>query len=92
MVDIHSGILHSHEKECIWVSCNEINEPRAYHTQGNPSEREKQILYIKAYIWNLEWWYWWTYFQCSNGDTGIENRLMDTGGEERMWWIKRVIK
>ena len=81
MLYIHSRILHSHKKECIWVSCNEIDEPWAYHTEGSPTERWKQIPYIKAYIWNLELWYWWTYFQCSSGDTGIENRLVDPGGE-----------
>ena len=34
-------------------------------------------------MWNPERWYWWNYLQGSNGDTDIENRLMDTGlGEE----------
>ena len=26
-------------------------------TQSEKSEREKQILYINAYMWNLEEWY-----------------------------------
>ena len=55
-------------------------EPRAYYTEWSKSEREKQILYTIAYIWNLERLYWWNYFQDSNGDTDIDNRLMDTGG------------
>ena len=42
----------------------------------------KQISYINAYIWNLEEWYWQICLQNSNGDTDIENRLMDKGGEE----------
>ena len=32
-------------------------------------------------MWNLERWYWWTYLQGSNGNTDIQNRLMDTGRE-----------
>ena len=43
-------------------------------------KNEKQILYINAYIWNLERWYLWTYLQGSNGDTDIDSRLVDTGG------------
>ena len=29
---------------------------------------------------------WWTYLQGNNGDTGIENWLMDTGGGVRRGW------
>ena len=32
----------------------EVVEPRACYTEGSKSEREKQISYINAYIWNLE--------------------------------------
>ena len=45
------------------------------------SEREKQILYINAYIWNLEGWYWWTCLQSTNGDADTRNKLVDTAGE-----------
>ena len=24
---------------------------------------QRKMLYINAYIWNLEKWYWWTYLQ-----------------------------
>ena len=54
MVHIHNGILLSHKKEHISVSSNEVVEPRAYYTEWSKSEREKQILYINAYILNLE--------------------------------------
>ena len=65
------------------TTSNEVVETRAYYTEWSKSEREKQILYNNAYTWNLERWYWWNYFQDSNGDTDTENRLMDTeGGEE----------
>ena len=44
------------------------------------SEREKQILYINTYIWNLEKWYTWTSLQGRNRDTDVENKRMDTKG------------
>ena len=54
----------------------------------NKSEGEKQILCINTYIRNLERCYGWTYLQSSNGDTDIENRLVDpadVGGGWRGW-------
>ena len=48
--------------------------------QWSKSERENQILYIKAYIWNLEGRYWHICSHTSNGDADIENRLTDKGG------------
>ena len=65
------------KKEYIWVSCNEMDEPRTYYTEWSKSDNEKQMSYINTYTWNLERWYWWNYLQVSNGDTDIENRLMD---------------
>ena len=59
-----------------------MDEPRAYYTKGSKSEKERQIWYTNAYIWNLERWYWWIYLQGSNGDVDIENRLLDTVGEK----------
>ena len=49
MVDIYSGIL-SHKKEHIWVSSNEVDEPRIYYTEWNKSEREREISYTNTYI------------------------------------------
>lgn len=41
---------------CPQVSSNDIYEPRAY-IQCGVSQREKNISYISAYIWNVErWW------------------------------------
>ena len=77
VVHIHNGILLSYKKECIWVSSNEVDEPRAHYTEWGTSEWEKQMLYTNAYMRNLERWYWWTYFQGSNGDADIDNRLVD---------------
>ena len=40
----------------------------------------------KAYIQNLEKWYWRIYLRGSNGETDMENRLMDMGrGEGEMY-------
>ena len=41
MVDVHNGILLSYKKECIWVSSNEVDEPRAYYKEWSKSERER---------------------------------------------------
>ena len=49
--------------------------------QSEVSEREKQILYIETYVWNLERWYQWSYVQGNKGDTDIKNRRLDSVGE-----------
>ena len=33
MVHIYDGILLGYKKECIWVSCNEVDEPRAFYAE-----------------------------------------------------------
>ena len=50
VIHIHIGILLSHKKECIWVSSNEVDEPKAYYTQRSKSERERQILHINVCV------------------------------------------
>ena len=72
VVHIHNGILLSHKKEHIWVSPNEVDEPRAYYAEWSKSEREREILYSNAYIQNLEKWYWRIYLQGCNGETDSE--------------------
>ena len=42
VVHMYSGILLSYKKECIWVSPNEVDEPRAYCTECSTSERGRQ--------------------------------------------------
>ena len=54
VVHICNGILPSYKKECIWVSSNEVDETGVYYTEWTKSERETQMLYINAYIWNSE--------------------------------------
>ena len=57
-----------------------VDEPRACYTEWSKSEREKQILYINAYIWNVKKWYQ-TYLQGRNEDSDIENGLVDMVAE-----------
>ena len=40
VVHMHNGILLSYKKELIWVSYDELDEPRAYYTEWSKSERE----------------------------------------------------
>ena len=54
VVPIHNRILHSHKKEQNCVIYSNVNGPRVCHTEGSKSERESQILYINACMWNLE--------------------------------------
>ena len=81
-------MLLSYEKGCIWVSSNEMDEPRTYYTEWSKSERERKILYINAYKQNLEGCHWWFYVQDSKGDTDVKRRLLDSveEGEGRMTW------
>ena len=57
-----------------------MDGPRDCHTEWSKSEREKQILFVNAYVWNLNSWYRLPYFQSRNRDTDLENKHMDTGG------------
>ena len=79
-------------KGIICISSNEVDEPGAYYTEWSKSHRERQILYINAYIWNLERWYWWSYIQGSKGDTDINKRLLDSVGEGKggMIWENSI--
>ena len=44
--------------------------------------QEKKNKYINTYVWNLGKWYRRTYLQGRNRDADIENRFVDTVGEE----------
>ena len=50
---VYSGILLSHKKKWKWVICTEVDGPKVCHTEWSKWEREKQIPYANAYIWNL---------------------------------------
>ena len=79
-----------HQKECIPVGSGEVDEPRACYTEWSKQETEKQILYINAYIQNLENWCWWTYLQGRKRYADVENRLWAEQGKERVGRIDRV--
>ena len=91
VVHIHNAILPSHKNECIWVSSDEVDEPRTYYTDWSKSEREREISYSNTYTQNLEKWYRRIYLQGGSEETDIENRCMDMGrGEERVRCMERV--
>ena len=81
VVHIYNGILLRYKKERNWVICRYVDGPIDCHTEWSKSEREKQISYINACMWNLEKWYRWTGLQGINRDTDVENKLMDTKAE-----------
>ena len=85
VVHIYNGILLSHKKEQNWVICRDMGGLGDCHTEWSKSEREKQILYINTYMWNLEKWYRWTSLQGRNRDTDVENKCMHTKGEKQGW-------
>ena len=47
MMEHYSAI----EKEQDWFICRDVDGPRDCHTEGSKLKREKQILYINAYMW-----------------------------------------
>ena len=81
MVYAYNGILLSHKNEWNNAICSNMDGPRDYHTKWSKSDRERQISYDIAYMWNLKTWYKWTYLQNRSGLTDIENKLMVTKGE-----------
>ena len=83
VVHICNGILLSHKKERNWVICRDVDGSRDCHTEWSKSEREKQISYTTAYMWNLEKWYRWTGLQGRDWDGDVENKHMDTKGEKQ---------
>ena len=72
-----------------WVICRDVHRPIKCHTEWSKSEREKQISYINAYIWNLKKWYSWSYLQNRSRDTYVENQRMYSKGEAGVGWIGR---
>ena len=62
MVHIYNGILII-KKEWNNAICSNMDGPKDYHTKWSKSEKERQISYDIAYMWNLKKWYKWTYIQ-----------------------------
>ena len=65
------------KKVHIWVSSSEVDEPIIYCTEWSNSEREKLLLSIIAYIWNLENSTDESIFRAAKEDVNIKNRLLD---------------
>ena len=40
VVHVYNGVLLSHKKEHIWISSNDVDEPRAYYIEWSKSEGE----------------------------------------------------
>ena len=61
-------------------------------TQSEVSQKEKDKYCIPMHTYGiLERWYQRVYLQGNNGETDIENRLMDVGrGKERVRCMERV--
>ena len=55
VVHIYNGILLSPKKERNSAICSNLDATRDYHTKWSKSERERQIPYDTAYMWNLKY-------------------------------------
>ena len=40
--------------KCYWPICSNMDGPRDCHTEWSKSDREREILYDIAYMWNLK--------------------------------------
>ena len=49
VIHLKNGILLSHKKEHIWVSANEVDEPRAYYTEWGKKEKDKYCILTHIY-------------------------------------------
>ena len=81
VVHVYNGILLSHKKEQKNAICSNTDGPGGHHSEWNKSDRERQISYDIACMWNLKNWYKWKYFQNRNSVTDVENKFMVTKGE-----------
>ena len=57
-----------------------MDGPRDCHPECSKSEREKQVLPINAYIWNLKKIVWVILFTSRNRDTDVEEKHEHQGG------------
>ena len=78
VVHKYNAILLSHNREWNSAICRDVDGPRDCHRGWSKSEREKQISYNIASMWNLKKWYRWTYWLRRNRVTDVENSLMVT--------------
>ena len=71
-MSIYIWILLSHKKEWNNAICSNMNGFGGHYAKENKSDRERQIPYDIAYMWNLKKWYKWTYLQNRNRPIDIE--------------------
>ena len=64
---IQANLLTKQKQTQTWIT----NVRRSHRTTY--VRQKKQILYINAYMWNLEKWYRWSYLQNRKGDTEIKH-------------------
>ena len=79
MWHMYGGTLLSHEKECNNAICC-MDGPRDRRTEWSTSERERQMAYAIAYVWNLKTGYKWTSLHNRNRATDTENKVVVSGG------------
>ena len=53
-VDKEDGILLSHKKGWKFAICSNMDRLGGHYGKWNKSERERQILYVITYMWNLK--------------------------------------
>ena len=58
--------------------------------QSGVSQKEKQMLYIDAYMWNMKIKNWCRQSYLQSRDTDVENKSMDTKGKREVGWIGRL--
>ena len=68
------------KKEWNNAICRDVDASRDCHTEWSKSEREKQISYSNAYMWNLENGTDEPVLQSRNWDRDVENKRRDTKG------------
>ena len=61
-----------------------MDGPRDCLTEWSKSDRERQISYDIAYMYNLKKWYKWTYLQNRSWVTDVENKSGGNGGRDKL--------
>ena len=64
-------MILSHKKEWNNAIFRNTDRPRDYHTKWSRLDRERQISYYIAYLWNLKKLYKWTDLQNRNKLTDL---------------------
>ena len=77
--------LPSIQNKCHWTQFQLLDAQKPIFFLTYFTLYEKQVLYVKAYMCNLERWYRWSYLQSRNRDADVENKRIESKwGRERM--------